>query len=67
MPDSQVEIPHLSNMGAAPVTVHLITLGPVLSPDATQWHAARTSCTQIHIHAQKIKMNFLATYGEEGG
>lgn len=48
MLDSQVEIPHLSNMGAAPVTVHLITLGPVLSPDATQCHAARTSCTHTH-------------------
>lgn len=63
--DSQVEIPHLSNMGAAPVTVHLITLGPALSPDATQCHAAYT-CYK-YAHTLKIKMNFLATYGEEGG
>lgn len=63
MSDSQVEIPHLSNMGAAPVTVHLITRGPAPSPDATQRRATRTS-TRARARTQKIKMNFLATYGE---
>lgn len=66
MSDSQVEIPHLSNMGAAPVTVHLITLGPAPSLDATQCCTTRTSPrtqTRAHAHTQKIKMNFLATYG----
>lgn len=63
MSDSQVEIPHLSNMGAAPVTVHLITLGPAPSPDATQRRATRTS-PRTRARTQKIKMNFLATYGE---
>ena len=74
MSDSQVEIPHLSNMGAAPVTVHLITLGPAQSPDATQCHDARTRMhahgrmhTHAHARTHKIRMNFLATYGDEGG
>lgn len=68
MSDSQVEIPHLSNMGAAPVTVHLITLGPMLSLGTTQCHAARIARTYTHIqiHTHKIKMNFLATYGGRG-
>lgn len=67
-PDSQVEIPHLSNMGAAPVTVHLITLGPAQSPDATQHRSTHTRPhTQTHVCARKIKMNFLATYGGSRG
>lgn len=67
-PDSQVEIPHLSNMGAAPVTVHLITRGPAQSPDTTQHRSTRTRAhTQTRVHAQKIKMNFLATYGGSRG
>lgn len=59
MSDSQVEIPHLSNMGAAPVTVHLITLGPVLSPDATQRRATRTPLAHKHTDThRKLKWTF---------
>lgn len=69
-PDSQVEIPHLPNMGAAPVTVHLITLGPAQSPDATQHHSTHThaSAHTCVCTLGKLKWTFSPPMGEvEGG